>query len=63
MAIFGINNEKAKELLIAQAERLRQSAFKEEADPLFFQFQRGSIKKQVWLDKVEEIKRRYPKPE
>ena len=32
-----------------------------EADPLFFKAQRGEVEQQVWLDKVAEIKARYPK--
>jgi len=41
-------------------EKNRQSAYEKEADPLFFQVQRGDIENQVWLDKVAEIKARYP---
>lgn len=40
---------------------LRADAYREESDPLFFKYQRGEIEKQVWLDKVAEIKARYPK--
>ncbi len=39
---------------------LRQSAYVQEADPLFFKWQRGEVEQQVWLDKVQEIKYRYP---
>ncbi len=42
-------------------DRLRQSAYSQEADPLFFKYQRGEIEKQEWLDKIAEIKNRYPK--
>jgi hypothetical protein len=38
----------------------RQTAYEAEADPLFFKYQRGEIIKQLWLDKVAEIKARYP---
>lgn len=41
----------------------RQAAYAAEADPLFYQYQRGDIEKQVWLDKILEIKARYPKAE
>lgn len=37
----------------------RACAYRDEADPLFFKFQRGEIDKQVWLDKVAEIKARF----
>lgn len=42
-------------------EALRTEAYITESDPLFFKAQRGEIELQVWLDKVEEIKARYPK--
>jgi hypothetical protein len=41
----------------------RQSAFQREADPLFFKVQRGEATEQEWLDKVAEIRARYPYPE
>jgi hypothetical protein len=37
----------------------RESAYRKEADPLFFKYQRGEIEQQEWLDKVAEIKDRY----
>ena len=43
---------------LAQVEAQRKSAYQAEADPLFFKAQRGEIDKQVWLDKVTEIKKR-----
>lgn len=42
-------------------EVMRKEAYRYESDPLFFKAQRGEIEMQVWLDKVEEIKARYPK--
>ena len=44
----------------AEVEKLRRKAYQEEADPLFFEFQRGDATQQEWLDKVAEIKARYP---
>jgi len=38
----------------------RKEAYKEEADHLFFDYQRGEVDKKVWTDKVEEIRKRYP---
>lgn len=38
----------------------RAEAYRNEADPLFFQAQRGDATQQQWLDKVAEIKQRYP---
>lgn len=43
------------------AEANRRAAYIAEADPLFFKAQRGEVEQQVWLDKVAEIKLRYPK--
>lgn len=40
----------------------RAAAFSSEADPLFFQEQRGEIPVGSWQAKVDEIKLRYPKP-
>ncbi len=40
---------------------LRRYAFQNEADPLFYKWQRGEIEKQEWITKVKEIKNRYPK--
>ena len=45
----------------AQTESNRRSAYTAEADPLFFKAQRGEIEQQVWLDKIAEIKARFPK--
>jgi hypothetical protein len=59
MSLFKINNEKLSAMKKAQAQALRQAAYKEEADPLFFKAQRGEIDLQVWLNKVNEIKKRF----
>lgn len=42
----------------AICEQNRLDAYRNESDPLFFKWQRGEIEKQVWLDKVAEIKAR-----
>ena len=47
----------------AAAESNRQAAYTQEADPLFFKYQRGEATEQEWLDKIEEIRARYPYPE
>lgn len=44
-------------------DELRQSAYAREADPLGMQVLRGDIEKSVWLEKIEEIKKRHPKVE
>lgn len=45
----------------AIATSLRAEAYREESDPLFFKWQRGESTEQEWLDKIAEIKARYPK--
>jgi hypothetical protein len=42
-------------------KELRAESYKIESDPLFFQWQKGTKTKQEWLDKIEEIKIKYPK--
>jgi hypothetical protein len=42
---------------------LRAAAYTKEADPLFFQAQRGKATQQQWLDKIAEIEARFPYPE
>ena len=47
----------------AEIETQRRNAYTQEADPLFFSYQRGEATEQEWLDKVAEIKTKYPYPE
>jgi hypothetical protein len=42
---------------------LRKQAYQDEADPLFFKWQRGESTEQEWLDKIQDIRNRYPEPE
>lgn len=41
-------------------KRKRQMAFFEQADPLFFQVQRGEVEQSVYNAKVAEIRAAYP---
>lgn len=50
-----------KEKYNAYIDELRQSAYAREADPLGMQVMRGEAEKSVWLEKIAEIKARYPK--
>lgn len=43
------------------AEANRKAAYTNESDPLFFKAQRGEATEQEWLDKIAEIKARFPK--
>ena len=56
-----IDPVKAAAKKAAEAEASRKAAYTAEADPLFFRAQRGEIEEKVWLDKIAEIKARYPK--
>jgi hypothetical protein len=47
----------------AQIEAMRKAAYQDEADPLFFKWQRGESTEVSWLAKIAEIKARYPEPE
>ena len=46
----------------ADMESKRRKAYRTEADPLYFGSQRGENTEQAWLDKVAEIRSRYPYP-
>ena len=48
------------ELENKKIEDSRRAAYREESDPIFFEYQRGDVEKEVWLAKVREIKERYP---
>ena len=43
-------------------EQSRASAYRSEADPLFFKAQRGEATTDEWTAKVAEIKARFPYP-
>jgi predicted NBD/HSP70 family sugar kinase len=61
MSLIKVDPTKLAEKKAAEAEANRKAAYAAEADPLFFRAQRGEIPEQEWLDKVAEIKARYPK--
>lgn len=46
---------------ITSIERQRREAYAAESDPIFFRWQRGEATQQEWLDKIAEIKARFPK--
>jgi hypothetical protein len=48
---------------LMQARQSRSAAFTAEADPLFFQVQRGEALQADYDAKVVEIRQRYPYPE
>lgn len=48
------------EQLAASREASRAAAYRDESDPLYFKAQRGEATMQEWLDKIDEIKARFP---
>jgi hypothetical protein len=52
-----------KKQQLQQAEFNRANAYRNESDPIFFKWQRGSATEKEWLDAVAAIKARYPDPE
>jgi hypothetical protein len=58
MSLIKINNDKLAELRSKEVDALRRKAYEEEADPLFFKYQRGEVTKDEWLNKIAEIKSR-----
>jgi hypothetical protein len=59
--MFTIDQAALSQIKADEAERNRKAAYIAEADPLFFKAQRGEIEQQVWLNKIAEIKARFPK--
>ena len=49
-----------KKLANYATEQVRAAAYRSEADPLFFGWQRNENTEQEWLDKVAEIRARHP---
>lgn len=49
----------------AKAERdaVRRVAYTQQADPLFFKWQRGEATEQEWLDAVAAVRAAHPDPE
>lgn len=54
-------NKLTKEEYNLYIDEVRQTAYTTEADPLGMQVIRGELEKSIWLEKIEEIKKRYPK--
>ena len=52
-----------KEAELQQVEANRRNAYQKESDPIYMRWQRGEATEQEWLDKIAEIKDRFPKPE
>jgi hypothetical protein len=61
MSLIKVDAAKAAAKKATEAENNRKAAYIAEADPLFFKTQRGEATEQEWLDKIAEIKARFPK--
>jgi len=53
-----VNKEKEQQNITAKEARAK--AYQKESDSLFFKAQRGEATMEEWLNKVEQIKLRYP---
>ena len=62
LAAMRPTNEEIANQLFEQAQSLRRAAYIIESDPLFFGWQRAENSKEAWMDKVAEIRDRYPYP-
>jgi len=51
------------ETAYARIEQARQAEYQATTDPLFFEFQRGDVTEQAWLDAVQTVKDANPYPE
>jgi len=47
----------------ARVEQARLAEYQATTDPLFFEFQRGDVTEQAWLDAVQAVKDANPYPE
>jgi hypothetical protein len=50
------------EVAYEAVQKARQAAYQSESDPVFFDFQRGEVTEQDWLDAVQAVKDAHPYP-
>ena len=58
---MSITKQNANDYITARRQRIY--AHKNESDPLLAQYMAEEIEKSVWLEKKEEIKKRFPYPD
>jgi len=51
------------ETAYARVEQARLAEYQATTDPMFFEFQRGDVTEQAWLDAVQAVKDANPYPE
>jgi hypothetical protein len=62
-ALEALWSEVQYETAYARVEQARQAEYQATTDPLFFEFQRGDVTEQAWLDAVQAVKDANPYPE
>jgi hypothetical protein len=50
------------EVAYEAVQKARQIAYQAESDPIFFDYQRGEVTEQEWLDAVQAVKDAHPYP-
>ena len=50
------------EVAYEAVQKTRQTAYQAESDPIFFDYQRGEVTEQDWLDAVQAVKDAHPYP-
>lgn len=50
------------EVAYEDVQKARQTAYQAESDPVFFDYQRGEVTEQDWLDAVQAVKDAHPYP-
>ena len=50
------------EVAYEAVQKQRQAAYQSESDPVFFDYQRGEVTEQDWLDAVQAVKDAHPYP-
>ena len=50
------------EVAYEAVQKARQAAYQSESDPIFFDYQRGEVTEQDWLDAVQAVKDAHPYP-
>jgi len=61
MAKITVNSDTLQQKKNLEIDKKRIQAYREESDPLFFKVQRGEIEELEWINKIQEIKQRFPK--
>ncbi len=62
IALITETDQAKNERIQAEMRTLRLGAFQTESDPLYFAWQRGETTEEAWLEKVAEIRARFPYP-